>query len=126
MTAAWHAGKAPLPYRWGVSMADCQRLPHRGGAGHDVLTALGGAFEDRLEGVELGDLGPHLPGDHRRHELHEPGRLQIKGEPNPRAVAGRLGELECAGRAGRARGDQEFEPARPLEDRDLVVAVDAP
>src|SRR5262249_22961646 len=96
------------------------------GADPDALSAVGIAFEYRLESVELSHLGPHLPGDHRRHEPHEPGRLQVKGEPDPRAVAGLFGELECAGRSRRARGDQEFEPARPVEDRDPVVPVDAP
>ena len=34
--------------------------------------------------VELGHLTAHLPGDHRRHELHGAGRLEVEGEPEAR------------------------------------------
>src|SRR5262249_23228522 len=34
-------------------------------------------FEDCLEVAKLGDLVPHRLGDHRGHELHQPGRIHL-------------------------------------------------
>jgi hypothetical protein len=59
----------------------------------------GRAFEDGFEVVEPADLMPHLPGDHRRHELHEPSGSQVKGKANPDGLVRIFGQLEHADRA---------------------------
>jgi hypothetical protein len=63
------------------------RLAHRDPAGVSAESSspdqLGRTFEDRFEVVELADLALQLPGDRRRHELHEPGRFEVEAEPDP-------------------------------------------
>src|SRR5262249_21829626 len=96
------------------------------GADSHALTARRGALEHGLEGGELGDLGAHLPGDHRCHQAHEPSGLQTDRDPDAGALLWLSGQLEHARRTGRACGDNDLEPTRRIEDGDLVVAVDAP
>ncbi len=88
--------------------------------------SLGHAFQDGFEVVELGDLVPHLPGDHRCHELHEPGRFEVECEADAGGLVCVLAQFEGSGRAGWAGGDLEFQQPWPVERGDLVVAVDAP
>jgi hypothetical protein len=85
----------------------------------------GCALQDGFEVVELCDLVAHLPGDHRGHELHEPGWLEVEGEPDPGAVVGVFCQLEHAGGARWSGGDVESELPGRIEDGDAVVAVDA-
>jgi AMP-binding enzyme C-terminal domain len=85
----------------------------------------GRAFQDGFEVVELGDLSPHGPGDHRCHELHRPGGCEIKGETHAGGLAAAVAELEGPGRAGGPRGDLKLQPPGRFEHGDAVVAVDA-
>jgi MFS family permease len=38
-----------------------------------------------LINIVLGDLAPHLPADHRRHELHAPGGVEVEAEADIQA-----------------------------------------
>src|SRR5690348_613285 len=104
------------------------RLP-QAGSGRQVRSASvlprNGLLQHLLQGLELRDLAAHLPGDHRGHELHEPGRPEIQREADDGARAGAAGQLEDPPGPGRAGGDQELQPPRGIEDGDPVVAVDA-
>src|SRR5215469_8504119 len=92
--------------------------------GTDVAGASQLALEDRLEGVQMGDLVVDLFGDHRCHELHQAGGLRVEREPDSGGAGGRLCQFEHSGRPEWPGDDLEFQPVRPVEYGHPVVAVD--
>lgn len=94
-------------------------MPILRGAGHAALP-----LQDLLQPVELGDLGPHLPGDHSAHQAHETGWLRIQGKRDCGGVLASLGQGEPAGRPQRARGYLEADEPGRVVFGNPVVAIE--
>src|SRR5215467_14837 len=81
------------------------------------------AFEDGLEVAKLGDLVPHRLGDHRGHELHQPGRIHLQAEADLCQLVSVLAQFEGTYWARRPGGDLELQSPGRVEDGDLVCRL---